>query len=106
MKKNVHFMECHTDVFHAGKNFGKKLHPKKTQGLSLQYDSDEKWFEITHNGRTGYIFSNNCAFWEPEGASPIPEPVNAHKTEDKSKRAKAQVSTPQSHVFSTGPGLK
>lgn len=97
---DVRFLELHSDLFHAGKNFGKKLNPKSISGMTLQYDPEEKWFEITYMGRKGYIFSNNCAFWEPliESVS-VPVIVNEHKTEDKSKRSKAQVSTPQSHVF-------
>ncbi len=110
MLRDVRFLETHTDVFHAGKNFGKKLGAgsgKVVTDLKIQYDSEEKWFEFTYGGRTGYIFANNCAFWEPDQTAPAPLIINEHKTDDKNKRSRAQVSTPQSHVFEgRGGGLK
>ena len=40
--KNVRFLELHTDLFHAGRNFGKKLNPKLLSGMTLQWDDKEK----------------------------------------------------------------
>lgn len=75
--------------------------------MILQWDPKEKWFEVTwdngkHGPRTGYVFTNNVAFWEPVG-KPIETPKNEHKTETVDGRRRAQVSTPMGHVFE-GPG--
>jgi len=96
---DVRFLECHTDVFHAGKNFGKKLAPNKLSGMKLSWDPKEKWFELTWQNRTGFIFSNNCAFFELEDDQVIDVPKNEHKTESIEGRRRAQVSTPTGHVF-------
>ncbi len=109
MLRDVRFLETHNDIFHAGKNFGKKhgTGGRFIQDLSVKYDEDKQWFEFRYGGRIGYIFINNCAFWEPEQETQAPVVVNEHKTDDKSKRSRAQVSTPQSHVFEgRGAGLK
>lgn len=92
------------ELFHAGKNHGKKLATNPNTGLKIQYDDEKDRFEITYNGVLGYW--KDHYFFVPASSKKLPEPVNEHKTEDKSKRSKAQVSTPQSHVFSSGPGLK
>lgn len=97
--QDVRFLELHTELFHAGKNFGKKLVPKATSGLKLQWDSKERWFEVTWNGRSGYIFSTNAAFMELEVGDVIELPKNDHKTEHVEGRRRAQVSTPTGHVF-------
>lgn len=105
--RDVRFLELHSDLFHAGKNFGKKLIPGKVSGLKVQYDENEKWFEITYMNRVGYISPTAWHFWEPEQETSAPVIVNEHKTDDKSKRSSAQVSTPQSHVFEgRGQGRK
>ena len=106
MLKDVRFLEVHTEVFFAGKNFGKKFVMKNIPGLSLKWNDTEKWFELTWNKRKGIIFPTNCSVCEFEDGVEVKMPVNEHKTEDKSKRSKAQVSTPQSHVFSTAPGMR
>lgn len=97
--KNVRFLELHTELFHAGKNFGKKLIPTSLLGMTLQWDEKEKWFEITWNGRKGYIFMNNCAFWEELDEVIVELPKNEHRTEALEGRRRAQHSTPMDHVF-------
>lgn len=100
--EQVRFLHVYEDVFHAGKNFGKKLTTKNVEGLEIIYDKmevEEKRFKLTYQGRTGYLGRTNIAFWEPESSQPIITPKNEHKTEHVEGRKRAQVSTPMDHVF-------
>lgn len=99
MLVDVKTLNITEELFHAGKNHGKKLTTNVNTGLKIQYDEDKQRFEITFNGVVGYW--KDHYFWVPAASKQLAEPKNEHKTEDRSKRSKAQVSTPQSHVFRT-----
>lgn len=102
--KVIH-IQFHDDVFHAGKNFGKKIEISKVDGLKIEFDEDNRRFYMTYKNRIR-VFPELSAFsWEDEQNSPEPilEIKNEHRTEDRSKRVSAQVSTPMGHVFE-GPG--
>ena len=97
---DIRFAKFHDQVFHGGKNFSDKIEVRLHDGLKLQFDETTKRFVITYKGRVGYLPETSAFIWEPaEQLVSVPVVVNEHRTEDKSKRSKAQVSTPMSHVF-------
>lgn len=100
-------IEFHTEVFHAGKNFGKKLGHgtgRGIDGLKMEADDAKEWITLTYKGRKREIpVFGNVASWERKRANAESEPKNEHKTMDVNKIKTAQVSTPMGHVFE-GPG--
>lgn len=104
MLEPVHYVEFHSPLFHAGKNFGTKVEVHKHQGLTITYDDDLSLFNIEYKGRMAKCPWTSAFLWEPKSVvTPIPVVVNEHRTQDASKRKGAQVSTPMGHVFE-GPG--
>lgn len=95
-------IEFHSDVFHAGVNFGKKLGrgtPKDSADLKVEIDEKRTFVKLTYKGRVREFPSLSAFSWEVKGDK-IPEvPKNEHKTESVEGRRRAQVSTPTGHVF-------
>lgn len=93
----LNFIELHNDLFHAGKNHGKKLFHK--EGKELFYNDKKGWFEVSYNNRIAKIPMSAVQSWEDEllfleavvVASPSPMDTRRIKS--------AQVSTPMGHVF-------
>lgn len=103
----IESVEFHTELFHAGTNFGRKV-GKGTQkdlpGVKIQASDDKAWLYFNWNGRTREIpVFGNVASWEVKRKDAPPAPVNEHKTHDSTKIKSAQVSSPMGHVFE-GPG--
>lgn len=103
MKEEIDSITFHDDLFHAGKNFSKKVDVSKFSGLSISLNNDTHRFEVSYQNRTRYLPELSAFSWELVTQVPIPKIENEHRTEDKSKRSRAQASTPQGHVFA-GPG--
>ena len=99
MKTKVYFAELHNPLFLAGKNHGVKLSQKSA--LQLEYDEEKRHLFVTYNGQESRIPESNVASMtttDPDAKfirKAVPAPVN---------KVKAQVSTPQDHVFADGPG--
>lgn len=103
----IRFLETHTEIFHAGKNHGKKFSLDKPTDRIIEYDPKTEEFCLTWNKRKAYIPKHNVVIYEPVTDEVVETPVNVHHTEDKRKRAGAQVSTPMGHVFEgQGAGKK
>lgn len=103
----IESVEFHTEIFHAGRNFGKKIGwgtGKNNEGVRVEANKDKTWVYFHYNGRTREIpVFGNVASWEVKRENAAPEPVNEYKTQDVNKIKTAQVSTPMGHVFE-GPG--
>jgi hypothetical protein len=100
MKTPIEFAELHGVLFMAGKNHGLKL--TSSAALKLEYDEEKKELFVTYKDKTSRIPAPNISsFMEagqlqrPSHPDPAPAPVN---------KVKAQVSTPQDHVFAHAPG--
>jgi hypothetical protein len=92
----VSYAQLHHPLFLGGKNHGEKLFNR--EGLELEYNRAEKELKVSYKGKTQYIPSTNVAAYEPwteEKTVSVAAPRGA---------VKAQVSTPQDHVFANGPG--
>jgi hypothetical protein len=96
MKIKVDYAKLHSALFLGGKNHGEKLFNKA--GMTLSYDTATKELIATYNGKTHHLVSFEG--YEPAThAKEELEPAYAPPG-----KVKAQVSTPQDHVFSSGPG--
>lgn len=99
MRTKVEFAELQTPLFLAGKNHGLKLF--NTSGTALEYDEEKRQLFVHFAGKVSRIPEPNIAsFIEATGNKK--EEAQAHRPPQ--GRVKAQVSTPQDHVFSDGPG--
>lgn len=97
-KTKIWYLETHTPLFHPkGKNLGTKIFPDRIQDCQAFYDDECGEIEVIYQGIKTYLGVTAYAQWAPDQREP--EIKNEHHTEDKSKRSKAQVATPQSHVF-------
>lgn len=99
----IRFLETHTEIFHAGKNHGKKFSTDRPTDKILEYNPETKEFCLTWNNRKAYIPMHNVVIYEPVTDVPVIVPKNEHHTQDTRKIKTAQVSTPMGHVFE-GPG--
>ena len=90
--------ELHNPLFLSGTNLQMKLDPSKRDGLDLVYDREEKELLVTYKDDTAIIPSSNVASMIP-GTVVKPKAITHHAV----ATIKAQVSTPQDHVFA-GPG--
>lgn len=96
---NLEFAELHSPLFLGKKNHGLKLFHK--DGMMLQYDRQEKELLAYFGGKTAIIPSSNVSSMTPRDPSAKDEvqtPVGPRG------KVKAQISTPQDHVFHEGPG--
>lgn len=104
MIEDIAHAEFHTPLFACGKSFGNKVEVAHHSGLKIQYDDEKHVFTVaypdpkTKQIRTAQVPESNCATWETVASRPR-VPANEHKTESVEGRNRAQVSTPQSHVF-------
>lgn len=96
---HLHFMELHSDLFHAGKNHGRKLFSKA--GMELFYNDKKAWFEVSYNKRVAKIPMSAVQSWEDEhpAVEAVKEALNASAPMDTRRIRSAQVSTPMGHVF-------
>jgi hypothetical protein len=103
----IESIEFHDDIFHAGKNFGKKIGygtGRPVEGLKMEINEERTLVLIHYMGRTRELPTyGNAKGWELKRKDQKPEPKNEHKTESVEGRSRAQVSTPMGHVFE-GPG--
>lgn len=117
MKINLSFVELHSPLFFAEKNWGQKLELAKVRSGTIRitemiYDRADK--ELCLRGQSdkgffeGFVPSSNIISYTPlpEGLgalkAPIAELVNPLVNPPKAK-VKAQVGAPNDHVFA-GPG--
>lgn len=106
MRIPVKFAELHATLFHGGKNHGLKLFSK--DGLSLEYDTEEKQLLVTYKGDTTFLPSTSVHNYTPmpEGLEAELAVVAPDPFVPKAK-IKAQVSGPHDHVFQgEGAGIK
>lgn len=110
--ENIYWIQFHSPLFFAGRNFGEKVQVDKIQGLKIAYDDELSLFNIEYNNpqlpgiRKAKMPWTSAYLWETvedKEAANVPEVVNEHVTQDVNKIKKAQASTPQGHVFE-GPG--
>lgn len=96
-------IEFHTDLFHAGVNFGKKIGlgtAKNIAGIKMETNPEKTWVFFHYNDRTREIpVFGNVASWELASKKIPAPPKNEHKTDDVAGRRRAQVATPMDHVF-------
>lgn len=98
----ISFAELHSPLFHAGRNHGTKLETDKRPDLKLEYDEDKKELRVLYNHRVSRLPCTSVHSMEEKASivkADVKPVINEHRTEDKSKRSSAQVSTPTSHVF-------
>lgn len=99
MRIPVQVAYLHSPHFHVsgitGKSLGERLDTRQDKSIELFYDRDAKELEITWAGRTCFIPESNVKSYFPFVDGEVIEtkkvvPVGV---------IKAQVSTPQDHVF-------
>lgn len=105
MKIDVEYAELHTPLFLAGTNLGSKLNVKdhKRRGMTLDFDYDKRRLLVGWNGKTACVPEANVAsFVEADDV-----PVEMDSAAVAKTPIKAQVSSPQDHVFAgAGHGKK
>lgn len=98
----IESIEFHTEIFHAGKNFGKKIGygtAKGPDGAKVTANDDKTWVYFDYKGRVREIpVFGNVASWELKRDQAKPSPKNEHKTTSVEKFKTAQVETPMGHV--------
>ena len=95
MKTEIKWAELHSPLFLAGANLGQKLDPSKRAGLSMTYDEVARHLYVTYNKSTARVP-------EPSILSMVEGVVESKATVTPLPTGgtiKAQVSTPQDHVF-------
>lgn len=97
--EEIRWVQFHSPMFHAGKNFGDKIEVKRHEGLKILFDEKERRFHIDYKGRKAVMPEMSAFIWESVGNDDIPMIVNEHRTERFEGRLEAQVSTPMGHVF-------
>ena len=100
MRTPIKWAELHSPLFLAGTNLQQKLDPTKRTGLKMEFDEDKRHMYVTYNNCTARI-PEASILTLVEGETPKPAVAQAPKT---GKPIKAQVSTPQDHVFATPDG--
>jgi hypothetical protein len=110
MKINLKSAKLHTPLFLSGTNLGLDLDTEKRPALKLYYDRGEKELIVTLGPNAKIIPSASVADMSPldpddidVAVEQLPVPKKAKALEVQGK-IKAQVSTPQSHVFAGDPG--
>jgi hypothetical protein len=100
------YVELHSPLFLAGTNLQMKLDIEKRRGLVMEYDRQEKELKVTWNGDTAYLPCTSVFSMVPVTMTKVTniDPTPDHEKRGPGRPAKAQVSTPQDHVFA-GPGF-
>lgn len=102
----VIYCHFHSPLFLAGKNFGDKIDAKRSDGIEMIYDRDEKILLVKYKNQLGVV--PDVHMYMPEkpmdfGITDITQKIEniqnfTHAT-DLNKIKNAQVSTPFGHVF-------
>ncbi len=105
---DMKFVELHSPLFHSGTNLGSKLEPAKRQSLALQFDSKKELLYVWLNHHVSVlplssVHSMTPYLSEDMGIEEPPARLSLAAMQQGFTPKKAQVSTPQSHVFE-GPG--
>ena len=101
------FAELHTSLFLAGTNLGLKLQPTNRQ-IKLIYNCHRELL-VFFNNHIAIVPLSNVASMTPKDMADLDEEAfvpEAPKPIKPGKPVKAQVSTPQDHVFAEGAGKK
>lgn len=98
MKKKVIYVLLTDSLLLGKKNHGTKVF-NGASGVVVEYDEAHDHVVITHNGETAQIKHYAALVWGPDTTPEAPKPATKP-----GKLIKAQVSTPQDHVFADGPG--
>lgn len=99
------FAELHKPLFLAGTNLGEKLDIGK-RTIELVYDRDHQELQVTYNAQTAIVPVSNVASMTPMSSGALEEQAAPKAIAAPLTPIKAQVSTPQDHVFKTGSGKK
>lgn len=91
------FVELHSPLFLGKKNHGTKVFNGKT-GADVQYDEDKDKITISYHGETAHVQHYNYFVVDTQEVKQELAPRGPGRP------IKAQVSTPQDHVFMDGPG--
>lgn len=93
MKTEIKWAELHSPIFLAGTNLQAKLDPDKREGLKLEFDEEKRHLYVSYKGETSRVP-------EPSILSMVEgSPKVRHLAAPPKGSIKAQVSTPQDHVF-------
>lgn len=99
------YAELHSPLFLAGTNLQMKLDIDKRRGLVMEYNKEDKELKVTWAGETAILPCTSVFSMVPITLSKVTE-INPPDPEKRGpgRPPKAQVSTPQDHVFA-GPGF-
>lgn len=107
---DVYRADLHDVVFVGGMNLTQKLDTRQRAGTkrvdALQWDEEEDELVVTHQGEVGRMPHTGVKIYFTVDDNPNEAKVvekSPHKDQKMPDIGKAQVSTPQSHVFA-GPG--
>ena len=93
---SIVFAELHTPLFLAGKNFGSKLQPNQTSGLTLFYNRKEKELIVVYNGQGAIIPAPSIASMTPADPKDLGLGVQAEVEKvTTTKAAPVQVQAPK-----------
>jgi hypothetical protein len=104
MTIEMKFVELQTPLFLAGTNHGLKIQVDR-RPIKLIYDKEDKMLTVQFNGEVAFVPYPNIASMTPLDSKPYLVEASKPKVPQVSnKTIKAQVSTPQDHVFANGAG--
>lgn len=86
-------------ILPSAMNIGGKNHPEKIQNggaTKIEYDEEKDHLLITHNNQMARIKHYTAIVYGVQQPAKVAHAVHG--------KIKAQVSTPQDHVFATAPG--
>ncbi len=108
MRIPVEVAYLHSPHFHIAGATGKSLQDRldaRVPGcdLKIEWDTESKELCVTHGGREAHIPESNVKSYFPYVEEQKVKTLKPAATARAAERIKAQVSTPQDHVFA-GPG--
>jgi hypothetical protein len=102
MRTKLERVELHSPFFMGSTNMGDHL-PKLKQGVELVYDDELDMLLISYEGRTAWMPIGNVKCMHPPPAVAVVKPI---EPTNPNVAIKAQVATPQDHVFAgAGKGV-
>jgi hypothetical protein len=108
---DLDFIELHSPLFFAGKNWGTKISATSntgtTTGLKLSYDKEEKEIHLVYGTKMTMIPREAAGNITPINPKDFGHDIKTDHTKPKTHKShamtaninKAQVSTPMGHVF-------